>query len=159
MNTLSSRFTPINDQYPTCVETRAVLRIYPGELSPLDITRRLGIIPTKQNIVGDERVTRSGARRAISVNGWFLSSEQHVRSLDLRRHLIWLLDLLQSKERELLSLQSIAGLQMVVNCTWYSRSGHGGPTLWPEQMRGLADLNLECSFDIYFLSDEDSAQE
>jgi len=52
-------------------------------------------------------------------------------------------------------LQNIPGVRMSVNCVWYSRSGHGGPTLWPEQMRVLADLNLECSFDIYFQDKDD----
>lgn len=32
--------------------------------------------------------------------------------------------------------------------------GHGGPTLWPEQMRTMAERNLECGFDIYIGSDE-----
>ena len=44
---------------------------------------------------------------------------------------------------------------MTVNCIWYSRSGHGGPTLWPEDMADLARLNLECTFDVYFLSDDE----
>jgi hypothetical protein len=43
---------------------------------------------------------------------------------------------------------------MRVNCVWWSAAGHGGPTLWPEQMAALAALNLECSFDVYFFGDE-----
>ena len=33
-----------------------------------------------------------------------------------------------------------------------------GPTLWPEQMQPMADLNLECSFDISFFGDDDHSQ-
>jgi hypothetical protein len=36
---------------------------------------------------------------------------------------------------------------MSVNCVWWSKEGGGGPTLWPAQMRSLAELNLECSFE------------
>lgn len=43
---------------------------------------------------------------------------------------------------------------MTVSCVWWSALGHGGPVLWPEQMKALADLNRECSFDIYFADDE-----
>jgi hypothetical protein len=45
-----------------------------------------------------------------------------------------------------------------VNCIWWSRFGDGGPTLWPEQVRALADLNLECSFAFADYSDTDDAK-
>ncbi len=156
MTNVSSRRTPINDEYPTCVEARAELLIYPGEIRPDDVTQRLGLTPTETNVAGNEVVNRLGRRRVVKKNGWFLSSEAAVKSLDVRRHLDWLLAQLGSRRDALLSFQETPGVRMSVNCAWYSRSGHGGPTLWPEQMRALAVLNLECSFDVYFLSDEDS---
>lgn len=89
------------------------------------------------------------------MNGWFLSSEDYVKSLDVRRHLDWLLMRLTPKREELLSIQHEPGMRMAVICVWHSRSGTGGPVLWPEQMSQLADLNLECGFDIYFFEDDD----
>ena len=43
---------------------------------------------------------------------------------------------------------------MGIDCRWESRGGQGGPTLWPEQMRAMADLDLECSFYIEFYGEE-----
>ena len=43
---------------------------------------------------------------------------------------------------------------MTVQCIWWSATGQGGPTLWPEQMRLLAALNPECSFDVSLFGDE-----
>ena len=46
-------------------------------------------------------------------------------------------------------------VRMEVWCRWDSASGHGGPTLEPEQMRLMGELNLQCGFDIYFAGDEE----
>jgi hypothetical protein len=46
-------------------------------------------------------------------------------------------------------------VRMEVCCRWDSASGHGAPTLDPEQMRRLAELNLPCGFDIYLAGDEE----
>ena len=70
-------------------------------------------------------------------------------------HLVWLLKQLVPAKEQILALQEKAGITMGVNCIWWSAFGDGGPTLWPEQMRGLADLNLECSFDVAFFGEED----
>ena len=155
MSNISSRRTPVDDHYGTCLETRAELLIYPGTVSPHEVTALLGVEPTKVNITGEEVVNRLGRRRVVAINGWFLSSEQSVISLDIRRHIDWLLGKISPLAEGLAALQAITGVTMTVQCAWYSRSGHGGPTLWPEQMRALADLNLECGFDIYFLFDDE----
>ena len=44
---------------------------------------------------------------------------------------------------------------MEVWCRWDSAVGHGGPTLEPEQMRLMGELNLQCGFDIYIDGDEE----
>lgn len=48
---------------------------------------------------------------------------------------------------------------MSVDCIWWSASGGGGPTLWPEQMACMAALNLECSFDISFYGPDEATSE
>jgi len=150
-----SRRTPYDDDYGTCLDTYCDLRVYPGELSPHEITKRLGVEPTEVNVAGEARKGSQGRERILKINGWFLSSEGRVESKDLRRHLDWLLERLQPAARGLAELQSLSGVRMSINCVWWSRSGHGGPTLWPEQMRAMADLNLECTFDVYFEGEDD----
>lgn len=155
MTNVFSRRTPYDDDYGTCAETRAELLVYPGTLHPSEITNRLQIEPSEASAAGEEKTSTSGRKRIATNSVWSLSSEGHVRSLDVRRHLDWLLARLAPRAESLIALQNIAGVRMSVNCGWYSRAGHGGPTLWPEQMQQLADLNLECSFDIYFLPDDE----
>lgn len=155
MMNIFSRRTPYDDEYGTCAETRAELLIYPGgALGVTDITASLQIDPTEAVTAGEEKVSKAGRRRIVKNSLWLLSSEGHVQSLDIRRHLDWLLARVTPASEGLSEVQNITGVRMSVNCAWYSRAGHGGPTLWPEQMRLLADLNLECSFDVYFLTDD-----
>jgi hypothetical protein len=155
MSNVSSRRTPYDDEYGTCAETRVSLLIYPSaELTVAEVTSRLQIQPTETSTVGEEKTNKSGRTRIAKGSLWELSSEGQVRSLDVRRHLDWLLQIVAPREVPLASIQEISGVRMAVNCAWYSRSGHGGPTLWPEQMAWLSRLNLECTFDVYFLPDE-----
>ena len=128
----------------TCAATFATLRIYPGDLQPASVTESLGIEPSRIQQRGDLR-----GKRKLKLNGWFLRSEHEVESLDLRCHLDWILDQVESKADALGQLQE-AGVKADVFCYWLSKHGHGGPTISPDQSRRLASLGLDCSFDIYF---------
>lgn len=146
----SSYLTPIDDKYETCEKTYAEIKIYGDDLDPNAVTIDLGISPSGSQKKGEVRRGAGDQETHIVSGGWFLSSDGHVKSKDLRRHLDWLLArLLPAKER-ILALQDRKGIKMSVDCVWWSAFGDGGPTLWPQQMRGLADLNLECSFDLSF---------
>ena len=134
--------------------TVARLLIYPDQLSPDDITRRLSIEPTKTSVAGEIRVNRLGLKRTVKSSTWILSSEGRVDSKDLRRHLDWLLACLRPTQAAIHTLQTIAGVRMGIDCLWESRGGQGGPTLSPEQMRAMAELDLECSFNIEFYGNE-----
>jgi hypothetical protein len=143
--------TPYDDSYATCESTYAKLLIYPGDTDPHIVSDRLGLQPSRINRVGETRTNSLGRTRTITVNGWFLSSEGEVCSKDTRRHLDWLLDELAPRASRLKELQALPGMRMSVRCSWWSAHGHGGPALWPRQLRMLADLDLELSFDIYFV--------
>lgn len=147
----------MDDAYGSCAETRAELLVYPGALAPIDVTQRLQLEPTEVSFAGETKVNSRGRTRTAKSSWWSLSSGNHVRSLDVRPHLDWLLAALVPRAESLRELQSVPGVRMSVNCVWYSRSGHGGPTLWPEQMGPLAELDLECSFDVYLLGEEPEA--
>ncbi len=155
MDKRASRKTPYNDVYPTCERTSAELRIYPGELDPEWVTQRLNVIPTSTLRKGERKVNSIGRERIVKLNGWFLSSEGEVSSLDLRRHLDWLLDKVQPRKSQLRDLQQLPDIHMFIQCIWWSAHGQGGPTLWPEQMQRMATLNLECGFDVSFFDNEE----
>lgn len=153
MKTLNK--TPYDDVYPTCERAVAKLRIYPGALTPRQVSNILCIQPSSSQTIGERHVNSHGRERVPTINGWFLSSEGHSSSLDLRRHLDWLLDVLEPKAAELTQLLSSDGVSAHVYCIWWSVAGQGGPILWPSHMRRMADLGLECQFDIGFFGDDD----
>lgn len=144
---VNSRRTPMNDKYETCERTCAKLLIYCGAMHPSAVSNLLGMEPTSEVVLGEPGRTNSLGKAPIGrLNGWFLSSEGSVESQDTRRHVDWLIAKLKPSSGVLRELQAKPDVRMSVDCIWWSRYGDGGPTLWPEQMRALADLNLECSF-------------
>jgi hypothetical protein len=146
---------PYDDNYETCERTLAVFQIYSDCLVPDKITELLAVEPTSGQEKGRRYTNSIGRQRTGKMNAWFLSSEGKTSSLDLRRHLDWLLDKLEPSATKIRELQRMHAVRMSINCIWWSAHATGGPTLWPEQMRRIADLNLECCFDISFYGDEE----
>lgn len=132
-----------NDDYATCERTYAALRIYPGDFTPDFVTETLEVNPSRL------QKSEEALPGKTKLNAWFLSTKGILTSRDSRRHIDWITDQLMGKEDALKSLQE-KGVAMDISCFWLSTSGHGGPCLSPEQMRRLAQLNLEIWWDIYF---------
>lgn len=149
MININSRRTPISSDYDGCDECRVSLLIYPEHVHPDEVSNILKLEPTKKNVIGTEITNSLGRTRKITVAGWFLSSEKYVQSKDIREHLDWLLIKILPSKNGLMQLQNIEGIKMGIDCEWWS-NGNGGPTLWPEQMNIMAELNLECAFNISF---------
>jgi hypothetical protein len=146
---INSRFTTINEAEPACERTCAKLLIYSPVLDSRAITSILGgLEPTS-----DVSARKSNGRYPGRANGWFLSSEGTVLSKDLRTHLDWLLKTVWPVKSALIGLQEREGTKMYVHCPWWAHFGTGGPSLWPEQMKLLSDLNLECAIDFADYSD------
>ena len=154
MKSISSRRTPVSPEYPSCDECYASLLIYPDLVHPDEVSRILNLEPTNKNIVGTQVTNSRGRVREITIAGWFLSSKGYVHSKDLREHLNWLLTRIEPSSDALSILQDYHGVTMSIDCVWRSLAGNGGPVLWPEQMKRMSALNLECGFDIYFVGDE-----
>ncbi len=149
--------TPHDPNYPTCDLTYGSLCILGEDMHPHEVTSLLGIDPTKQQISGESRASRSGSI-INKISGWFLSSEGHLSSRDSRDHLAWILKKLEDKDDMIAEIQQ-RGWQAYLFFYWSSLSGHGGPTLSPPQMKRLAELNLEISFDCYFLDNEEEGEQ
>jgi hypothetical protein len=142
--------TPIDDNYATCERTKAVLRIHCGALPPSVITANLNIEPTDTVEIGVPRKAKGANPRPNGrVNLWMLDSEERVQSRDLRRHLDWVLDLIEPAKSQVILLRQ-SGIVMDLWCVWWSSTGQGGPTLWPHQMRRIAELDLEFSLDVSY---------
>jgi hypothetical protein len=145
-----------DDDYPTCARTYATLCVYPGEVDPAEITDRLGIEPSSWQRRGEVTERADRPPKVATINGWFLGSKGRVESRDSRRHIDWLLDRVMPRAEAVRSLRE-KGCQMVINCYWLSRSGHGGPMIPPAQMMRLAELDIELWFDFYGPYEEDDA--
>lgn len=140
-----------DDDYSTCAKTYAGLRIYPGEIHPNEVTKRLKIKPSKTQVAGERIGTKKSQH--VKLNGWFLSTEKELQSVDYGRHIDWILDKLDGKE-DVIHLLQKDGARVDISCFWVSKSGHGGPMLRPNQMSRLANLDIEIWWDIYFDDDE-----
>lgn len=149
-----SRLTQRNVAYPSCEETYTKFFIYTEDTSPELISEQLDLEPTEFQVKGEKIINSRGRERIAGTSYWLLSSEGLVPSRDLRDHLDWVLNSIEGRSEALAAIQEMEGIRMVVSCVWVSRSGHGGPAVWPEQMAALAKLNLELSFDVYFDGDE-----
>jgi hypothetical protein len=137
----------IND-YATCSEAYATLRLYHREESADAVTVSLGIKPTGTQRVGDT-YEASRTVRTKKINGWFLCTEPFVSSFDLANHLFHLLEKLDGKEEVLRALIE-RGWRADISCMWDSAYGHGGPTITPELLTRLGKLGIDLWFDIYF---------
>jgi hypothetical protein len=80
----------------------------------------------------------------------FIKARFARNSRDVRRHVDWLLDQVGDRALTLAELRA-AACGTVPSCCSVSATGHGGPMLWPEQLR-LAECGLELWFDVYFAS-------
>ena len=134
-----------DDEYPTCVETFATLRIYHADASPDAVTEALGITPTKSQVKGINNLRGKEVKRPIS--GWFLISKNQIESRDVRRHIDWILEQIKDREHALQRLRA-EGWSTSINCLW-AGIGHGGPMLDAGQMEIMAQLDLSCGFEVF----------
>lgn len=133
----------------SCLETYSTLRIFSDEITPEEISKTLGIEPTKSFRKGDVH-NRGKLRR--KAHGWFYCTQGLSESRDSQGHLDMILNALHGKEGQIKDLQT-RGCQMDIFNYWDS-SGQGGPWLMPDQMLRLGALNIEIGWDIYFSSED-----
>jgi hypothetical protein len=144
----TNRFTPVNPAYPSCERVFASLRVYPQVYTIEEVSAILSSQPNESVRIGDPIGTRG---KVATKTYWSISSEERVKSLDLRDHLDWLLSQFNLDESAKRKLELDRNLRLCVFCVSWSRSGSGGPSIWPEQMSELArrDLELTIDFNIY----------
>jgi hypothetical protein len=144
-------FDAFESDYPTCERCYVTLCIYTGDNQASDVTKVLGLQPSEVTVKGESASFFSS--RINPLNGWFLSSRDHLSSKDFRNHLDWLFDKIAFYKAEIQLLRS-RGFIFSVSGYWLSRAGHGGPILSTSQIKKLAEFEFDISLDIYFLGDE-----
>lgn len=124
----------------------ACLRIYPGAMSPDDVTDRLGVTPTRVLRLGQAWVT---ARKTISyhkVNGWFLSSKGVLDSTDISEHLEWLLARIEPASNALDALMDEPDVRMDVYCTVEGKRRAVSCPILADHIRRFERLGVELAY-------------
>ena len=121
-----------------CERTCAMLLVSGDNIAADEFTRLFAAAPTEVARAGD-------------CTGWRLSSESHLQSTNLERHIHWILDQVAGKAGVIRHLKHERGCQIDLGCWWKGRShvDELGPLLTPETLRRVADLDLNLIF--YFL--------
>jgi hypothetical protein len=123
-----------------------------GDFHAKDITRRLGLEPTRVWSRGEViQGRRPGTVASTSL--WAIDSDTSIEADTIEPHLAWLLDLLEPRV-EALSAIVANGAFAYADCFWASVGLSGGPWIPPESMRRLADLDLPLIISFY-ATDED----
>lgn len=145
----ASKRADYEDAFPGCERTFAELCIYSDSIGPEEMTARLELVPTKDLKKGRVWITAVGTEKTQRFNAFFLSSENAVASLDLRRHLDWLLARLAGHEPGLFELLATEEVHASIDCVWWlaEEGARGGPVLRADQLAAVADLGLELSVD------------
>jgi hypothetical protein len=137
----------IDDNYATCVQTYATLCVYSDDIDPDEITKIIGIEPTSICRKGEVRTQNPKVKNPYyKMNGWFYGTKDASNSRDSRRHLDILLDG-PLKQREVTSALRERGCRLDVTIFYLYRGG--GPTISPDQMRGMADADIDVWWDLY----------
>jgi hypothetical protein len=132
------------DDAAGCLRTYATLRIYSGEIAPREISKMLGVEPSR---VWNKGSTETAVPR--KQNGWFLTSRGEVESLDSKRHVDFILSQLAGNKAYVTGLTK-QGLQVDIMCLWQSANqSEGGPSLLPAQMQLLAEMGIAIAWNIY----------
>jgi len=136
-----------DDDYATCVETHATLRIFSCALSPDEISQVLNHTPTKSFLKGARRTNFSGAANPLyTTNGWLYETDGECDSRDCRRHLDLLVEKFIHNSAALAKLRE-SGCEMDV--TVYYVYSQGGPTISAKQMAAFAESGLSIWWDLY----------
>jgi hypothetical protein len=137
-----------DDDYPTCANTDALLRIFSNENTPEEIPGILGISPTRTRIKGELR-NPNDPRSINKVHCWYLGSKDAVNSKDCRRHLDWIVNKVYSSKEGFRKLKGL-GAEFNICCIWESSENQGGPIMEPKQMGLLADLEIPVWWEFWY---------
>jgi hypothetical protein len=110
----------------------------------------LQIQPTYKQTKGDVLCLPSRKIKIAATSHWYLSTEKLIRSENMETHLDCLLAIIMPVKNKILDLQKVPGHTMWIRCIWCSEEVDTGVNFTIEQIKQLAELNISCSFGLYF---------
>ena len=128
--------------------TKASLRIFGDDLDPDEITRALGMPPTKARRKGEPfRNEGTGAEGIARRNGWWLDAEDRTPG-DLDGQVRELLGVL-TEDLSVWADISSRCQRLDMFCGLFLGEGNQGETLSPDTLQALGARNIELGLDIY----------
>ncbi len=134
-----------------CTSTYATLRIFSKSIPPYEISKMLGLEPTKLR----EIKTDSKYKHERETNAWLFTTKQKLISNKNHKHIEYLLKMLANKEFLLKSLRDV-GCETDIFCYWEGNE-QGGPSMSLDIMKRLVDMGLPVTWDNYFCKDDENA--
>lgn len=135
----------------------AELRIYSGDISPVEVSNRLGLSATTSLRRGESITNSLGRTRVHKLNAWFLSSESEVPSTNPEDHLAWLVGKLASTMPALSAFLACPGVKAMVVCTCWTTTDGASVPISSATMRALAELGVDVHIAFASYEDEKSS--
>lgn len=141
---------PYDDHYAACLRTYCTLRIYTGEKCPDKLSEILDCKPLSVWHKKEEGPGQANSKPFNSkpFNAWFYSSRNAIDSRESRRHLDYVLAILEGKKTQLDEYLGGQSYKDII-CFWQSSGEQGGPVLNAKHAAILADFDLEISWNLY----------
>lgn len=142
--------TDYNPLWPTTSRVAAKLLVHSRIMGLDEISSALDLTPTSAHPAAPH-LPAGDRRREFrrTTNTWAFTSEDDVSSMDIRDHLDWLLERIGPRQDSLAAVRAGGKAQASIVVS-YALLGTGGPSLWPKQMRRIADLDMELSFHLTY---------
>lgn len=128
---------------PSLERVCAELRIYSGDIDPVEVSNRLGLPATTFLRRGASTTNSLGRTRVHKLNAWFLASEAVVPSTSPEDHLAWLVGKLAPTMPAMSALLACPGVKAMVVCTCWTASAGTSVPINAATMKALADLGVD----------------
>lgn len=137
------------EENPKCARTYASFRLVGDALDPVEVDRRIGVKSDLARSKGEVVTYPTGRQFAQRTGVWLISSDDLITTTSIERHLILLLDILEPRRSDLLSLVEKYAVKADFFCLWKSTDGDGGPEVSPATLARIAHLGASLGFDFY----------
>ena len=129
------------------MKTHLMFRVLGSDLIPAQITKSLGIAPTKAYEKNEEyTVPRIGCTRVRSSGLWSFCTENFVSSTSVDEHAKYLLEQLEPRQAVIANLLRDPLLRIGIPIWWEIDCEHGSFSIPSEIMRRLSFLCHELDF-------------
>lgn len=135
-------------------KTYAYFYISDFEVEPSEISRKLELSPTKTWQKGDTWLPNKSREN----NNWEIHSSIDSSELFLDTHIKSVLDIIEPKHSQILSLRE-QGCDIGINCVGYYYNENPGFHLSAKLLSRLASFSIDVDFDLYCLSENNEKSE